>query len=80
MMLLRILLTQCALTPVVRFLPILHHLVKFAATSIDDVHTDLTRLQGTRWSPMHCRYLGREMLISNIKAFVKLVSGADFCI
>ena len=76
----RTLLTQCALTPVVRSLPILHHLVKFAATSIDDVHTDLTGLQGTWWSPMHCRYLGREMLISNIETFVKLASSRDFCI
>ena len=73
-------LTQCALTPVVRSLPIMHHLVQFAATSIDDVHTDLTRLQGTWWSPMHRRYLGCEMLISNIEAFVKLASGGDFCI
>ena len=73
-------LTQCALTPVVRSLPIMHHLVQFAATSIDDVHTDLMRLQGTWWSPMHRRYLGREMLISNIEAFVKLASGGDFCI
>ena len=73
-------LTQCALTPVIRSLPILHHLVKFAATSIDDMHTDLMRLQGTWWSPMHCRYLGHEMLISNIEAFVKLASGRDFCI
>jgi hypothetical protein len=73
-------LTQCALTPVVRSLPILRHLVKFAATSIDDVHTDLMRLQGTWWSPMHRRYLGREMLIGNIEAFVKLASGVDFCI
>ena len=78
--LLHIPLTQCALTPVVRSLPILHHLVKFAAMSIDEMHTDLTRLQGTWWSPMHRRYLGREMLIGNIEAFVKLASGADFCI
>ena len=73
-------LTQCALTPVIRSLPILHHLVKFTATSIDDMHTDLMRLRGTWWSPMHCRYLGHEMLISNIEAFVKLASGGDFCI